>query len=166
MVDIPSTPSDGSVRVQWVPAIADTTAPTTTELNAAGAQDLSCYLTSDGWSPSLDEQVISDERLCTAATFERPGRHQRSLTVRYIENPGDITYNKAWVKLIPRTNGFFVVRRGPDYDVAFADDQDVQVWPVQMGQRGPLPPEANSVLKVEQKAHVTGIAQMEAVIGA
>ncbi len=164
MVNIPSTPADGNVKVAWVPAIANTAAPTVAEVTAVGALDVSCYLTADGWVPGMDETTISDERLCTQATFERPGRYQRTLSSRYVENPGDATYNKAYEKFVPYTNGFFVVRRGPAYDVAFDEDDLVQVWPVQVGQRSPLPPEANSVLKVEQKMHVTGEVEMDAVI--
>ncbi len=164
MVNIPSTPADGNVKVAWVPAISDITAPTVAEVTAVGALDVSCYLTSDGWVPGLDETTIDDERLCTQATFEQPGRYKRSLESKYIENPGDATYNKAYEKFIPYTSGFVVVRRGQPNDTAFDEDDVVQVWPIKVGQRSPVPPEGNSVLKVAQKMHVTGEAEMDAVI--
>ena len=86
MADIPSTPADGNVLVKIVPAIADTSAPKLTELDAAGAVDISCYLTGGGYKPSLSEQVITDERLCTTQTYEQKGRSQRGLEVEYIDN--------------------------------------------------------------------------------
>ena len=102
--DIPSTPADGNVLVKLVSAIADTSAPKLTELNAVGAVDISCYLTGGGYKPSLSEQVITDERLCTTQTYEQKGRSQRGLEVEYIDNtnsPNQTTFNKAKDTLIP-----------------------------------------------------------------
>ena len=49
MAEIPSTPADGYVAVRVLPAVADLSAPTLAEWTAG--IDISCYLTSDGYSP-------------------------------------------------------------------------------------------------------------------
>jgi hypothetical protein len=159
MADIPSTPADGNVSVLVVPTIADPAAPTVAELTGASVVDISCYLTSDGYSPSLDEQVISDERLCSTQTFERPGRVTRSLDTIYIDNtnsPNEATDNKAKETLVPRSEHFLVVRRGIPFDTAYAANQEVRVTPIQCGEYNEQPPEANSVLKIAQKQFITG----------
>jgi hypothetical protein len=164
MANLPSTPADGNVKVAWVVTIANTTAPTAAELTAGSVVDVSCYLTADGFTPALDEQVIIDQRLCDTATFEKPGRAQRSLNVRYIDNSNTALANVAFTTLIPNLAGFFVVRRGMTYTTAFAAAQKVDVWPVQCGQYSDEPPEANSVLKVAQKMFVTDAVQLRKAV--
>lgn len=167
MVDIPSTPADGNVKVAWVPTIADPSAPTVTELTATGVVDLSCYLTADGWTPALDEQTISDDRLCSTATFEQPGRSSRTLDIMYIDNTNNGTQpNDATETLIPGTAGYLVRRGGVPYDQVFASGDVVDVWPVTAGKYAPQPPEANSVLRRAQKMFVTGQVRMDASVAA
>lgn len=158
MAEIPSTPADGNVAVWLVPAIADTTAPKVTEVTAESAVDISCYLTSDGFSPSLDQQVISDERLCSTEVFEQPGRVTRGLDVTYIDNTNsdnEATSNKAKDTLVPGSVHYVVVRRGKAFDEPLAAGDKVTVTPVKAGQYNDLPPEANSVLKTSQKLFIT-----------
>lgn len=151
-----ATPADGAVKVVFVPTIANTAAPTVAEVTAVSAVDLSLYLTSDGWTPGADETTVSDDRLGDTQNYERPGSSSRSLTVKYVENPTSATDNKASTTLTERTTGFFVVRRGIIHTTALAAGDKVQVWPVQMGVKDWQPPERNSVLRISQKAFVTG----------
>lgn len=158
MALIPSTPADGNVAVWLVPAIADTTKPKLTEISAVTAVDISCYLTSDGYTTSLDQQVIADERLCSVETFEQPGRVTRSLSVVYIDNtnsPNSTTANKAKDTLKPGSVHYVVVRRGKAFDAPFAVGDKVTVTPVKAGEYDDMAPEANSVLKTGQKLFVT-----------
>lgn len=167
MAEIPSTPADGNVAVWLVPAIADTTAPKLTELSAASAVDISCYLTSDGYTTSLDQQVISDERLCSTETFEQPGRVSRTLSVTYIDNtnsPNETTSNKAKETLVPGSVHYVVVRRGVAFDEPFAVGQKVTVTPVKAGQYDDVAPEANSVLKTTQKLFITERTQSDVAL--
>lgn len=166
MADIPSTPADGNVKVAFVPAIANTSAPTVAELTGASAIDLSCYLSADGFTPGLDEAVISDDRLCDTETFEQPGRSSRTLQVTYIDNSNTDDDNEAYETLVPGSTGYIVVRRGKAYDGAFAATDKVDVWPVKAGKYSDLPPEANSVLKVTQKLFVTGRVQDRVAVAA
>lgn len=166
MADLPSTPADGNVKVVWVPTIADPDAPTVSEVTGAGAEDVSCYLTGAGWNPGLSEQTVTDERLCSTETFEQVGRSQRTLTIQYIDNPTSATDNVAFETFVPGTTGYFVVRRGESYDTELASADVVDVWPVAAGQYSPLPPEANSVLKVDQKMFVTGAVRIGVAVAA
>jgi hypothetical protein len=156
MSEIPSTPADGNVKVVFVPAIADTAAPKLSELTAASVVDISCYLTE--FTPSVDESEIEDERLCSTETFEQPGRIKHSLEGTYIDNTNspDDDQNAAAETLVRGVVGFIVQRRGVPFDTAFAADQKVKVWPIKAGVQNSVAPEANSVLKTQQKFFVTG----------
>jgi hypothetical protein len=166
MADIPSTPADGNTLVKLVTAIADTSAPkVATELNAASSVDISCYLTASGWKPSLSEQVVTDERLCSTQTYEQKGRSQRGLDAEYIDNtnsPNAATFNKAKDTLVPGTPMYVVVRTGLPYTTALAAGQKVTVYPITPGEYSELPPEANSVFKIAQKLFVTGQVKISA----
>jgi hypothetical protein len=169
MADIPSTPADGNTKVLFVPTIADTSAPTTTELTGASAVDLSCYLTGSGYKPSVSEQVVNDERLCTTQVFEQPGRSTESLELEYIDNtnsPNSTTSNKAVDTLPKGTTGFIVVRRGKAFDTAIASGDKVTVFPVTAMTQQELPPEANSVQKISQKLAVTGQVKRRVAVAA
>ena len=158
MAEIPAQPADGMTLVKVVTAIADTSAPkVATELNAVSSVDISCYLTAGGWKPSLSEQVITDERLCTTQTYEQKGRSQRGLEVEYIDNTNtanETLYNKAKDTLVPGANLYLVVRTGLPYTTALAAGQKVTIYPVTPGEYNELPPEANSVFKIGQKQFV------------
>ncbi|MCO0632709.1 hypothetical protein NGH33_01805 [Micrococcus yunnanensis] len=157
--EIPSTPADGNQLVIDVPAIADIDNPTVAELTAASVEDLSCYLTGDGWSPSKEQASIPDERLCSTETFERPGRKTRGLEVTYIDNtnsPYEAEFNKAVDTLAEGTDHYIVTRRGVLYEQPIKAGQVVEIWPVTAGEQREVPNEANSVTRTVQKLFVRG----------
>jgi hypothetical protein len=165
MTDLPATPADGNVSVKIVAAVADMDAPATTEIDAVTSVDASCYLTSDGFTPGLDEQVVADERLCSTQVFEQPGRHTRTLDVIYIDNSNTADPNEVKETLVPGSEHVIAVRRGIAFDTASANGQQVWLTPVKAGQYNDLPPEANSVLKTGQKLFVTGASVLATVGG-
>ena len=161
---LPSTPADGNMLVKVLPDVEDLHAITLAEANAASSVDISCYLTGDGYSPSLDEQVISDERLCDTQTREAPGRHSRGLDLTYIDNtnaPDTEDINQAVETLAPGSRHVVLVRRGLPFETPLAAGQTYSAYRVTSGQYNELPPEANSVLKVSQKQFVGGSAIRE-----
>jgi hypothetical protein len=166
MAELPATPADGNVSVLVVPALTDPLAPTVAELTAPTAVDISCYLTSDGYTPGLDEQVISDERLCSTQVFEQPGRFTRTLDTIYIDNTNTTDPNEAKETLVPGSTHYLVVRRGLPYEDAYAAAQTVFVSPIKAGQYNDQPPEANSVLKTAQKQFITGASVVGTVAAA
>lgn len=159
-----SVPADGNLKVAWVPTIADTAAPTATELTGASTIDLSCYLTPDGFTPGGDEQVVADDRLCSTQSFEQPGRFTDTLDVIYVH--GDTDDNAAYETLKHHTSGYIVARWAKPYDAAFASADVVDVYPVTCGKQNKQPPEANSVLRCAQKLFVTGAVQRDVAVGA
>lgn len=160
---LPATPVDGNLRIQWVPTIADTTAPKLTEVNATSALDVSCYMTT--WTEAGSQAVISDVRVCSRQDFEAPGKETRTLDTIYIENPGttNALVNKAAVTLIKNSKGYFVVRRGIGYDVNFAIGDLVDVWPVTTGLQIPEWA-AGQTGKLHQKQFVTGQVQPQVAL--
>lgn len=163
MPTIPTaTSTDGLVSYKFVPTIASTSAPTVAEITAG--VELACWITDDGWQPSLNETAATDKRACAAQDFEGKGRHTRSLTVKYATAPQGT--NTAKTTLDPASTGYFVERRGLSVDTAYAASQKVNVWPVEMGEYQDLAPEANARFKTQQMAFVRGPVIIDAVVAA
>ncbi len=163
MADIPGTPVDGHTKVAFGPLPANPAAPTVAEAETA-TDDFSCYLTADGWTTSLDQQTITDDRFCSIQTYEQPGTHSRGLTIKYVENPLDTPNNLAVTTFVPGTVGAFYVRRGKDWDDPIIVGDKIDVWPVTMGEYDPQAPERNSMFKRMQKAFVTGGVRMDVAV--
>jgi hypothetical protein len=159
---------DGNLKVAWVPTLADPANPTATELNAAGVVDLSCYLTGDGFNPTTDEQVVTDNRLCSRQTYEQPGRYTDKLEIKYVYRQQDpsASDNKAFTTLRYLTNGYVVSRWGAPYEDAFAAADVVDVVPARCGRQMKQPKEDNATLKLAQKIFITGPVQQDATVAA
>jgi hypothetical protein len=160
-----AVPADGNLRVAYVAAIADPEFPQLAELNAVTTVDISCYITGEGFQPTLEEQVINDERLCSRATFEQPGRWQKQMTVSYVYNPTSPGDNLAYDTLTYLATGFVVARWGVPYEQAWADGDLLDVYPVKAGKQMKNTPAANSMLTVTQKLFITGEAIDDALVG-
>lgn len=158
-----SVASDGTRRVIFVPAVADINAITIAEITAA--DNVSCYLTGDGWTPSGEQATIPDPRLCSTTDFERPGRKTKSLTVRYVFNLDNPTDDEARLALTEGTQGVFVnvLQRVSSVEGDLPATGDwYEAWPVQLGEQMVMPAEANAVDRIEQRAFVTGpVAKFE-----
>lgn len=150
-----SVAADGNVKVVFVPTLADPDHPTHTEVTSGSVKEVSCYLTDDGYTPSVDEAVITDNRLCSRQVFQRRGRAQDSLEIKYVYNIPSPTNDVARTTLPAGTTGYLVTRWGVDIDTAFNAADVVDVIPVQMGVQLKHPPVANSVLTIGQKAFIT-----------
>lgn len=151
-------PSDGNLKVAFVLTLADPANPTVAELTAASVVDLSCYLTSDGYTPSTDEQVTTDDRLCSRQTFEDVGRFTDHLQVKYVyqgQNPSAVD-NKAQTTLVFKAAGYVVERWGKAYEDAFAAADIVNTMPVRCGVQQYQPGAPNEKLKILQNLRITG----------
>ncbi|TBL44239.1 hypothetical protein EYA84_02005 [Verrucosispora sp. SN26_14.1] len=143
MADIPG---DGKTRADWVPAIANKNAPTTSELNA-GIR-VSQWATADGLAgfrpETADVPVTGLED-----TFDTNTNGRRSFSgtmMRFKKQTGsDVVYTT----MTPDTEGFIVIRRSVAAATAYASGQDVQVYPVICGETAWLDPEANTVERFE-----------------
>lgn len=151
-----SIPADGSLKVLWVPTIATPAEPTVDELTDTTVVDLSCYLTDDGYTPSLDEQVSTDNRLCSRQTFERRGRFTYGLNITYVYQGQNLTVNdnKAFATLRAGELGYVVSRWGADYEDAIEAGDLVEVWPAECGEQMKQQPEANGRLRIMQRIFI------------
>lgn len=160
---VPSTPADGNVKVVVATTVADPYAPTATELNGGTVVDISCYLKPDGFNFTMDQATISDERLCSTATFAKPGRKSYTLALTGIDNTNSDyaeSYNKFVESLPEGASRYIYYRGGLPFDEAFAESQTVRVIPVDAGAKTEIPPEANSVLAATINMFVTGDSKL------
>lgn len=153
MTTIPaSVPADGNLRVVWNTVLTSLTAPVATELNAG--LNLSWHLTDDGWRPTVDEAVVTDERLASVKTFEQPGRVADHLTIRYVINPASPGNDAARLALPYKQSGFLTSRVGVDEEAAFAAGDIVSVVPGIAGTQVEDPKTANGVITVTQRIFI------------
>lgn len=158
--------SDGNFKAVWVPTIADPANPTVTECTSVSCVDLTCYLTGDGWTPSVDKQVVTDDRLCSRETFEDIGRRTNKLTVKYIfraQDP-DAADNLAYKTLKDGTAGYVVTRWGLAYEGDLAAGDWANVIPVRCNLQEEMPPVANAKLMITQDLMITNTMQRQVQI--
>ncbi|MBF6672445.1 hypothetical protein [Glutamicibacter sp. FBE19] len=156
---VPAQPIDGNYKAVIIADQADLTALSAAVLNGATATDLSCYFTGDGLAITVDEQVITDERLCSRQTFEQPGRVQYGVETTFIDNtngPYETEYNEAVEALAPGTTGVLVTRRNLPFEDVFATGQKYNAYPFRTGAMREVPAEANSVTRSTSKLFITG----------
>lgn len=154
--------ADGNIKIAWCTSLT-VAAPTTTQLNAG--TDLSFYLAADGFTTTVSEQTITDDRLADIQTFENKGRVQYSVdNLRYVYNLTSSPDNVAYNALTPNAQGWLVVRFQLPAGTAWTSGQKVDVWPVILGEQQKEPPAANAVLHVIQKPFVIGSVVKDSVI--
>lgn len=167
MSNIPSTPADGNVRTDIVPAVANINAPTTAEATAATAKNLSCYITAGGFTFAPEQETIADERECDTFVASQPGRVSTgSPTITVIDNTGttlSATYNVAVDALVPGTTIYIIRRYGLPFSTAFASTQKVDVIKAVVGKKQRIQPEANSVFRSTYPLFVVDFAQDVAI---
>jgi hypothetical protein len=155
-----SMPSDGTLKVAFVPAFTGKL----TELKAASAKELSCYLTA--FAPGTDEATVTDSRLCSKQDFEQPGKVTESLEVTYVFNTIVPDDDVARTTLKQGVIGFLVLRWGLDVDDEWAVGQEVDYYPIRAGVQRKMAPEANSVHKIGQKTFVRGEVERDLKLAA
>lgn len=159
-----SVPSDGTLRVDFVATIANLSAPSVAgELNAVTSQELSPYITGDGWQPTGEQASVTDERLASVQTFEQPGRKTKSLTVVYVHNPDSPTNNEAYTTLAEGTTGYAVARWAVPRTQAWAVGDIVDIWPITAGEPMKNFNGANSVHTVTQRLFITNEVVLDSV---
>jgi hypothetical protein len=130
--------AEGNLKVAYVPTIANLATPTTIEVTAAGALDISFFITAGNFKPSGEQARGDDRRVGSKQTFETLGREKSTIDdIIYIADPqaaAATAGNKAMELFQPGVSGFFVVRYGLDAEtVDFAAAQKVDIWPIIFG---------------------------------
>jgi hypothetical protein len=144
--------SDGNVRVYWVSAIANTSAPTVAELNAGIA--LQSTMTPDGlvgFQPKTND--VPNRKLDSTFNTVDVGTVMVSdVALRfYKQTATDTIYNT----LTKGTAGFIVIRRSLSSGTAWASSQAVQVWPAKCGETAWLDPEQDTEERYEIPIKIT-----------
>lgn len=152
-------PSDGTVRVDFVPdgGIAAWPEATLTELTGATAEMIGCHLFGIGMGATIDRK--EKRRLCSRTKYELLGSTTYTIEdlnyVYDVQNPESDT-NAAYAALAPFTTGYLVVRWGLDAALPLAAAQVVDIFPVRLGPQIKQAPEENDELTVSQAVSVVG----------
>jgi hypothetical protein len=165
VVTIPAgVKAEGNLKVAFVPTIAAVATPTIVEVTAAGALDISFFVTGGNFKPSGDQARGDDRRVGSKQTFESLGREKSTIDdLVYIADPqaaAAAVGNKAMELFQPGVSGYFVVRYGLDAEtVDFVAAQKVDIWPIIFGVQN-----KTQLAENDEFAKIT-ITQPVAVIG-
>lgn len=162
---MPAYAYDGNVKMTWVPGangIADKTGPTTGEL-AAGT-DISCALQKGGWTGTPTFNNVEAARACETFDAQAQGTWSASPTGTFFRDnvPGSDT---AWGLWEHGDDGYIVIRYGTAHDAAYANGQQVEVWPVQSSEPVMNENAANTSATFQVGFAVTSQPELKAVIG-
>jgi hypothetical protein len=138
---------EGELWVGWVETIADTSAPTTTELGTA--VDLTPALTADGWAPNHTENTVSTDML-TGFIRQSIGTEGIGFDLTFLRFIDTATDNEAFDLFDERGKvGFLVVASTGGVAPVSADT--VEVYPVEAGRRKRMASGANAHQKFTVK---------------
>lgn len=155
--------NDGKTRVVWAASVANLNAPTVAECN--GALDLTKRITPDGLKTDPTTADVDTSSLASRFDTKKAGRvgYETELTFKRGDNPTD---DAPYTTLKYRVNGVLIIRRGIDYETAFAAGQQVEAYPIECGERANIAPAANEVAKFSSPMKVTDAPATDAVVAA
>jgi hypothetical protein len=153
--------SDGKTRVVWASSIANISAPTVAELTAAA--DYTKRITPDGLKIDPTTADVDNSSLASRYDTKTVGRvgFDPEITFKRGTTPAE---DAPYKTLKYGTSGYLVVRRGVDFEVAWAVGQDVEVYPITCGERANISPAANEVAKFSSPMKVTDQPATDAVV--
>lgn len=151
--------SDGMTKVSWVTTISNTSAPTTTELNAGVA--LESFITPDGLNIDWSIDAVDTTALSSTFGAELPGRSSASIEVTMKDQGRD---SAPWSTFASSPDGYLVVRRNLAASTAWTSSQTIEVYPGQAGVRRPIAPAANELSRFSVGIMPTSAPVMGSVI--
>lgn len=153
--------ADGKTRVYWVTTIANTAAPTTTELNAG--IDLTSTLTADGLS-GLQPDTADVDTSSLASTFNTMVNGRSSFSNTRLRLKKQSGTDTIFTTLVRDTAGYLVIRRSITQSTAFASAQGLEVYPALCGEVARMDPEPNSVERYEIPIKITSTPNLRAAV--
>lgn len=126
----------------WVIAVANKSAPTAAEVEAATGWNISCNLfgEQEGFTATT-EKVTLPRRLCETVTFESNGPTSFSapdLMLSFSPQGAPASAGKkAWEALVDGASGFLIRRQGATATTVVTAGQFVDVVPAQLGVKVP-----------------------------
>lgn len=142
--------SDGMTKVAFVTTISAPAAPTAAEM--AAGEDLEGFLTPDGLGMDFGNDSVDVTALSSTYNAELPGRLTLSTELTF-KHQGDTA--APFSTFAGKPEGYIVVRRNVDATDAWAENDVIEVYPVQIGIRRRQAPAANEVLKFTVQAFHT-----------
>lgn len=158
---MPDIIGDGKERWDWVPAIANQAAPTTTELNA-GIR-ISQFMTKDG-ATGFQIETADAPTSSMESTFDTATNGRRTLNnprLRFKKQSGSDT---VYTTMVPDTAGFLVRRKSLAAATAYASTQPVQVYPVICSETSWLDQEDNMPERFDIPVKLTGQPTIRAAV--
>ena len=153
--------SDGKTRVVWASSLSSQTAPTAAELNALA--DYTSRITPDGLKIDPDTADVDTSSLASRFDTAEAGRVKFDIELTF--KRGTTTQEELpWQTLTYGVHGCLVVRRGIDFETAFAAGQNVEVYPSVCGEPASQPPAANEVSKFTSKMLLTSAPTTRATV--
>lgn len=155
--------NDGKTRVAWVATISNIAAPTVAELEAGS--DFTTRVTPDGLNTPAETADVDSSSLASTFTTNRVGRRSYSPEVTF-KRGDNATDDLPWTTLTYQTMGYLVIRRVLAYTEAWAAGQEVEVYPVECGERNTIPPAPNEVGKFTSPMKLREEPNTSAVVAA
>lgn len=151
----PAVDQSGNLTIWWVPTIADVAAvKAATELGGAGAFRVTYSFTTDGWTPTGDQEILTDDRLTLPQGLQSLGKKTRGLTLKYVASSAA---GSAAVVLTEGLSGYFVERPEVPNATLAAAAQKGFVYKVTLGEQIPGPRDGAGKFTYTQVAAVTGV---------
>jgi hypothetical protein len=158
---MPDITADGKTRVYWVTTIANTAAPTTTELNAGIS--LQSTLTADGLN-GLAPDTADVDTSSLASTFNTTVNGRTSFSNTMLRLKKQSGTDTIFTTLVRDTAGYLVVRRSVTESTAWASAQAVEVYPALCGEVARMDPEPNSVERYQIPIKITASPSLRAAV--
>jgi hypothetical protein len=158
---MPDITADGKTRVYWVTTIANTAAPTTTELNAGIS--LQATLTADGLN-GLAPDTADVDTSSLASTFNTTVNGRTSFSNTMLRLKKQSGTDTIFTTLVRDTAGYLVVRRSVTESTAWASAQAVEVYPALCGEVARMDPEPNSVERYQIPIKITASPSLRAAV--
>lgn len=155
---------DGMTRVEFVPAVADKTAPTVIELTAG--TPLTIFINKDGLTVPSDQNMVDDNSLAETFDAQTVGSFGGSIELTMKRDNSTTPGDTAWDLIEYALEGFLVVRRGVPTASAWTAAQKVEVYPVIFHEPVPSDTSSNEQATFSANAAVTSQPALKAAVAA
>ena len=168
----PAIPALGLETILFLPTVANPSAVTKAETDAAGAVLLSCAIRA--FNPTAEQSKTKKYRVCTKQGFDVLGRVDWTIErLVFINDPQALVTSSQYPHkaLVDGTKGFLLRRQGfdssPGTFVAFAATQLYDIFPVTFGVDVPMavaPEEEGQEFEYGQEVAITGPRAKGAIV--
>lgn len=153
--------NDGYTRVDYVPTISNTSAPTTTELNAGTA--LTSKIMAEGLVGfEASTAAVPNDSLASRVDTEVAGRE--SYSGSSIKLKKQASADTIYSLLVRDLTGYIVIRRDVAVATAWTAAQKVEVFPIWLGQTKRPAPTKNALAMYEVPVFISDDPVLRATV--